>query len=103
MFRHRKTQKNLKKRYKKRSSSKKLRGGSVPDIIAVMKSLIPANHTTNMSTGSGTLTPASTKNPFSKGGSRKYTKQRGGLARHASKKTWVCRGNIGCARNINIY
>ena len=30
-------------------------------------------------------------------------KQKGGLALHASQKIWVCRGNIGCAKNINIY
>ena len=27
----------------------------------------------------------------------------GGTGMHAAEKTWVCRGNIGCARNINIY
>lgn len=27
----------------------------------------------------------------------------GAAAIHAAEKTWVCRGNIGCARNINIY
>lgn len=46
------------------------------------------------------------KNP--KGFSQKqYCKrrktQKGGLAMHSVDKNWVCRGNIGCARNVNIY
>jgi hypothetical protein len=109
MFRHKKTKKRtMRKRYNKKSR-KNLKGGAVPDFIAVMKSLIPANHTVSMSTGSGLPTKASTANPFIKGGkktkkSRKNkTTQKGGLAHNASHKTWVCRGNIGCAKNINIY
>jgi hypothetical protein len=117
MFRHRKTKK----------FRKKLKGGAIPDFITTMKSLIPANHTVSMNTGSGLPTKASIKNPFTKGGTnfnklkkqterrwknagkktrklrKKNTKQKGGLARGASHKIWVCRGNIGCANNINIY
>lgn len=103
MARHRKSHKKLYgKRHKK--TRKNFRGGANTDIISVMKSLIPQNHTVSMKTGSGMPTPASTKNPFTKGGSKyKSRKQKGGLAQHASNKVWVCRGNIGCARNINIY
>ena len=68
MFRHKKTKKRtMRKRYNKKSR-KNLKGGAVPDFIAVMKSLIPANHTVSMSTGSGLPTKASTANPFIKGG-----------------------------------
>lgn len=34
---------------------------------------------------------------------KKYRSQKGGMALHAAHKTWVCRGNIGCARNVNIF
>ena len=34
---------------------------------------------------------------------KKYRSQKGGMALHAADKTWVCRGNIGCARNVNIF
>lgn len=117
MLRHRMTKK----------SSKKFKGGAVPDFITIMKSLIPANHTVTMDTGSGLPIKASTKNPFTKGGTnlnklkkrterrwknigkktrklhKKNTMQKGGLARGAEHKIWICRGNIGCANNINIY
>ena len=35
----------------------------------------------------------------------RHTKKsyRGGNQMHAAEKIWVCKGNIGCARNINIY
>ena len=110
-----------------KKSRKKLKGGAAPDFITMMKSLIPANHTVSMDTGSGLPTKASIKNPFTKGGTnfnklkkqterrwknggkkakksrKKHSTQKGGLARGAEHKNWVCRGNIGCANNINIY
>lgn len=109
MFRHKKTIKKTMRKRNNKKSRKNFKGGAVPDFIAVMKSLIPANHTVSMNTGSGLPTKASTANPFTKGGkmtkkSRKNkTTQKGGLARGAEHKDWVCRGNIGCANNINIY
>jgi hypothetical protein len=102
MTRHRKSHKNSYRKQNKRKTAKKLRGGAAPDFISMMKSLIPPTHTVSPATGSGMPTPASEKNPYTKGGTKKY-RQRGGLARYASRKTWVCRGNIGCANNINIY
>jgi hypothetical protein len=188
MFRHRKTKKRIMRRVHNKKSRKSFKGGAVPDIIAVMKSFIPANHTVSMNTGSGLPTKASTNNPFTKGGTnlnklsnkmiynteqwrerarenlldkrlrnirnstlnndilplepqekpfidrknlaqqslfdkrkrrterrwknagkkakksrKKHSTQKGGLARNALHKTWVCRGNIGCANNINVY
>jgi len=39
-----------------------------------------------------------------KGSSTRRTKKlTGGNQLHAAEKTWVCRGNIGCAKNSNIY
>ena len=100
MFRHRTAKKRtMRKRYNKKSR-KNLKGGALPDFITMMKSLIPAQHTVSMNTGTGMPTKAQTKNPFTKGGKKS---QKGGLARHADHKIWVCRGNIGCANNINIY
>ena len=34
---------------------------------------------------------------------KKHRSQKGGSTLHAAHKSWVCRGNIGCARNVNIY
>jgi len=68
MFRHKKTKKRTMRRRYNKKSRKNFKGGAVPDFIAVMKSLIPANHTASMNTGSGLPTKASTSNPFIKGG-----------------------------------
>jgi len=78
--------KNLNK-HKKKRSTRRLKGSS-----------------TRRLKGSSTRRLKGSSTRRLKGSSTRRTKKlTGGNQLHAAEKTWVCRGNIGCAKNSNIY